>query len=271
MKRTRTVVIMALASILFSTSAWSSSNPFPHREKYKDVPVIKANDLEKQMSSVHIIDVRSKFEFETLHIKGAKNIPLNKTTFANNVAELVKAKPKPVVFYCNGGTCKKSYQAVIEARKAGVKGTAFDAGIYQWAQTHSHQSVLLGKNPMSSKDFIDNKRYKSHIIGANKFEEMMGPNAMVLDIRDRIQRDLQLFPFKENRAELHDMASIRQYVNEAKKANKTLLVYDKVGKQVRWFQYLLEREGVKRYYFMKGGSEGYYEAKLGKFKVVKPE
>lgn len=271
MKRAHTLVILALATIMFSTSSWASTDPFPHREKYKDVPVIEANELEKQMNSVHIVDVRSRFEFETLHIKGAKNIPLNKTTFANKVAELVKAEPKPVIFYCNGGTCKKSYKAVIEARKAGVKGTAFDAGIYQWAQTHSHHSVLLGKNPMNSNEFIDNKRYKSHIIDAKKFEELMGSNAMVLDIRDRIQRDLQLFPFKENRAELDDMVSIRQYVNEAKKANKTLLVYDKVGKQVRWFQYLLEREGVKRYYFMKGGSEGYYEAKLGKFKVSTPE
>ena len=76
-----------------------------------------------------------------------------------------------------------------------------------------------------------------------------------------------MFPFKENRAELADMNSIRQYVKEAKASGKTLLVYDKVGKQVRWFQYFLEREGVKNYYFMKGGSEGYYEAKLGKFQI----
>lgn len=271
MNRVLSVIAAVLASLALVSGSWANTNPFPHREKFKDVPVVESAALLQKLPTVHVIDVRSKFEFDTLHIKGAVNIPLNKTTFAGKVAEFVKANPKPVVFYCNGGTCKKSYHAVQEARKGGVNGTAYDAGIYSWAQTYPEHSVLLGKNPMDAHEFIDNNRYKSHFVDAHKFENMMGPKAMVLDIRDRIQRDLQLFPFKENRAELQDMESIKYYVRQAKSANKTLLVYDKVGKQVRWFQYLLEREGVKNYYFMKGGSEGYYETKLGSFKVPHSE
>lgn len=271
MNRVLSVIAAALASLALVSGSWANTNPFPHREKFKDVPVVESAALLAKLPTVHVIDVRSKFEFDTLHIKGAINIPLNNTTFAGRVAEFVKANPKPVVFYCNGGSCKKSYHAVQEARKGGVNGAAYDAGIYSWAQTYPQHSVLLGKNPMNAHEFIDNSRYKSHFVDANKFENMMGPTAMVLDIRDRIQRDLQLFPFKENRAELQDMESIKYYVRQAKSTNKTLLVYDKVGKQVRWFQYLLEREGVKNYYFMKGGSEGYYEAKLGNFKVTHPE
>jgi len=41
-------------------------------------------------------------------------------------------------------------------------------------------------------------------------------------------------------------------------------VYDKVGKQTRWFQYYLEQQGLKDYYFLAGGAEGYHEAKLGR-------
>ena len=272
MKRYSAVTVLALVSLFISTSSQAISGPFPHREKFKDVPVIESQDLENKLSSVNVVDVRSKYEFKTLHIKGAVNIPLSRVDFAAAVSELIRSNKKPVVFYCNGGTCKKSYKAVKAALKGGVQGTtAYDAGIYTWAQTYPQHSVLLGKNPMHADDFIDNKNYKSRIIGANKFETMMGANAIVLDIRDRIQRDLQLFPFKEHRAELDDVTAIRNYVQMAKRSRKTLLVYDKVGKQVRWFQYYLEKEGVRNYYFMKGGSEGYYETKLGKFRVHAPE
>jgi len=272
MKRFSAVVVLALASLFIATSSQAISEPFPHREKFKDVPVIESQELMNKLSSVNVVDVRSKYEYQTLHIKGAVNIPLSKLDFAAEVARLIRTNSKPVVFYCNGGTCKKSYKAVKAALKGGVRGTtAYDAGIYAWAQAYPQYSVLLGKNPMNANDFIDNKTYKARIIEAKRFEKMMGPNAIVLDIRDRIQRDLQLFPFNEHRAELDDVASIRNYVLMAKQSNKTLLVYDKVGKQVRWFQYYLEKHGVRNYYFMKGGSEGYYEAKLGKFRIHEPE
>jgi len=268
MKHITETLALLLVSVFMVTGAWAKSEAFPHREKYKDVQVIETEQLHAKLGSVNIVDVRSKYEFDTLHIKGAVNIVLGSLSFASDVDALIKSSGKPVIFYCNGGTCKKSYQAVKEAEKGGVLGTtAYDAGIYHWAQAHPEESVLLGKNPMNANEFIDNKAYKARIVEAEKFENMMNGRHMVLDIRDRIQRDLQLFPFKENRAELADMNSIRQYVKEAKASGKTLLVYDKVGKQVRWFQYFLEREGVKNYYFMKGGSEGYYEAKLGKFQI----
>jgi rhodanese-related sulfurtransferase len=263
---------LILISVLAMSGVWAKSADFPHREKYKDVQVIETEDLYNKLGSVNVVDVRSKYEYDTLHIKGAFNIRLGTVSFARDVAELIKNTGKPVIFYCNGGSCKKSYKAVKEAEKSGVNGTtAYDAGIYHWAQAHPEHSVLLGKNPMNANEFIDNKTYHARLIDANKFENLMNGHHMVLDIRDRIQRDLQLFPFKENRAELADMDSIRRFVKEAKATNKTLLVYDKVGKQVRWFQYFLEREGVKNYYFMKGGSEGYYEAKLGKFQIHAPE
>ena len=94
---------------------------------------------------------------------------------------------------------------------------------------------------------------------------------MVLDIRDLRQRDVVLFPMRELRAPLDDSKKIADAVAEAKKSKKPLLVYDKVGKQTRWFQYYLEQQGVKEYYFPDGGSEGYHEAKYGKSKFQVPE
>lgn len=267
----RAISIIVLFSMAWGTVAvGASKDPFPHRKKYKDVPVIELDILKATKDSYLIIDARSKYEFETLHIKGAVNIPLTSSSFGKDVSTVQKAQGKKIVFYCNGGTCKKSYKAVLKARKHGIKDAiAYDAGIYEWARKVPEESVLLGKSPMRANEFIDNKVFKARLINAKDFESKKAAGAQILDIRDRIQRDTQVFPFEEERAELKDMTKIKQIVATAKKQGKTLLVYDKVGKQVRWFQYFLERHGVKNYYFMKGGSEGYYEEKLGKYRFDK--
>jgi rhodanese-related sulfurtransferase len=264
--------IWLLASVLVAASASASKAEFPHREKFKDVSVMEMDELKQKFGTVTIVDVRSAYEFETLHIKGAVNIPLSSVDFGRRVKDLAVKTRKQVVMYCNGGTCKKSYKAVKKAKDAGVTDTvAFDAGIYNWARSNPDTSVLLGQSPMQANAFIDNQRFKTRMLAASDFEKRINGNVQVLDIRDRVQRDTQLFPFKEKRAQLDEMDRIRQIVAETKRSKKTLLVYDKVGKQVRWFQYFLEREGVRNYYFMKGGSEGYYEAKLGKFLIKMPE
>lgn len=42
----------------------------------------------------------------------------------------------------------------------------------------------------------------------------------------------------------------------AKKANQdmTLLIFDQVGKQVKWLQYYLEEYGYENYHFLEGGA-----------------
>ena len=267
------ILIGLIGSIFVTANAVAATKAeFPHRARFKDVTTVEIGNLKRRLNNVVVVDVRSKYEFETLHIKGAINIPLSSIDFGKRIKALSAKSNGKIVMYCNGGTCKKSYKAVRKAKKAGVTNcVAFDGGIYKWASTHPADSVLLGHHPMQAGAFIDNKRFKGRMLSANDFESRLGPRAQILDIRDRAQRDTQVFPFKEKRAQLDEMDRIKQIVKQTKRSNKTLLVYDKVGKQVRWFQYFLEREGVRNYYFMKGGSEGYYEAKLGKFRIKVPE
>jgi len=252
---------------VFGGGTVAQANMFPHRQKFTDVPVIELGELRQVMDMVTLLDVRSKYEYETLHIKGAINVPLTSLDFGKLVREIQNADKNKIVFYCNGGKCKKSYKAVRKAQKYGITNTvAYDAGIYAWAKSYPDHSVLLGKSPMQANEFIENKEFKSRLINAKTFEAKRRSGAQVLDIRDRIQRDTQLFPSEEERAELKDIDRIKKIINETKRKGKPLLVYDKVGKQIRWFQYLLEKQNIKNYYFMKGGSEGYYEEKLGKFR-----
>lgn len=267
---------LAVLSILFLATAFGAAraadDAFPHRAQFKNVPVMEAQTLRKDLERVLVVDVRSRYEFETLHIKGAVHIALSKEKLPVAVKELRAKSGAPIVFYCNGHTCKKSYEAVELAMSAGVSNVfAYDAGIDTWTKLYPEQSVLLGKSPVQASDFISSAEFKKHLISTQDFETRLEKGAVVLDIRDLRQRDVVLFPMRELRAPLDDSLKIADAVAQAKKTKKTLLVYDKVGKQTRWFQYYLEQQGVKDYYFLEGGSEGYYEAKYGKPQFKVPE
>jgi rhodanese-related sulfurtransferase len=237
---------------------------YPHRTSFPDVAIVTTEDLARQFDKVTVVDVRSKYEFDTLHVKDAVNLPVTSKTFQEKVRELYAKDGKPLVFYCNGRTCKKSYDAARLATHAKVdKNFCYDAGIFSWAKANPDRTVLLGKSPIKPENLIEDKLFKERLLAAKDFESKVGPNAIVLDIRELVQRDTTLFPFREERVPLDQVAKIEAVLERAKAQNKTLLVYDKVGHQVQWFQYHIESKGIKNYYFLKGGSEGYYEQTLG--------
>jgi rhodanese-related sulfurtransferase len=247
----------------YAGTAQAASDEYPYRVRYPDVSVITTADLSKRFDEVVVIDVRSKYEYDTLHVKDALHVEL-KTGFGEKVAALRQKYNKPFVFYCNGKTCHKSYDAALLAAKARVDDVyAYDAGIFDWAKAQPEKTALLGRSPIKSEELISSDKFKARLLEPKAFSAKVD-DAVVLDVRDKRQRDSALFPFKEQRAQLDETRKIDAVVAEAKARNKTLLVYDEAGKQVQWFQYYLENKGVKDYYFMKGGAQGHFDATLGK-------
>jgi len=266
------VTLFGIILLFTSVGARASDDAFPHRAKFKHVPIMSPETLRKNLDKVVVVDVRSRYEFETLHIKGALHVVLSKEKLPAAAKELRAKSVMPIVFYCNGNSCKKSYEAADLAINAGVTNVhAYDAGLDTWTRQYPDQSVLLGKSPMNPGDLISSAEFKKHLITAEEFEARLEKGAVVLDVRDLRQRDVVLFPMRELRAPLDDSKKIADAVAEAKKSRKPLLVYDKVGHQTRWFQYYLQQQGVKEYYFLIGGSEGYYEVKFGKPNFKAPE
>lgn len=261
----RKAVLWFVSSWLIFSGASFAADDFPMRARYPDVPIMTRDDLNKKYNDVLIIDVRTKYEYDTLHIKDAINVPLG-TTFGEKIHKLRENnKSKTFVFYCNGRTCHKSYEAAVLADRARVSNIyAYDAGIFEWAKSYPERTVLRGHSPIRPQDLIDVAKFREHLIDPKDFAARVGPDTVVLDVRDRAQRDTQLFPFREKRLQLDDNAKLNAVIEDAKAHNKTLLVYDQVGMQVQWFQYHLEGMGLKNYYFMKGGAQGYFDETLGK-------
>lgn len=260
-------VFFVLTLFLFGTAsafAADAADDFPGRKKYPKIPFIELADLHKTFNNVVIVDARSKLEFDTLRVKGSVNIPVASDDFEDNIAKLRSTTDKPLVFYCNGHTCMKSYIAVQKALAANVKDVhAFDAGIFDWTKAHPDQAVLLGASPVNLAHLIPKDQFKKRLLNPDLFSDRAttpGKNLMVIDVRDKYQRaGIGFYPGLERWASLDQQKKLDGYIKKALQQKRTLLIYDEVGKQVRWLQYALEKAGAKDYYFMHKGARGYYD------------
>ena len=267
------VVIMVLFFGLIGVAAAAensnSGNGFPGRAEFPKIPVLEIAELNAKFNDVVIVDTRSHYEYDTLRIKGSLNIPVAEDNFEQDLAKLRGQTAKPIVFYCNGRTCHKSYIAVKKAQEAGIKDTyAFDAGVFEWINTYPARGELLGKSPVNLKSLIADSKFKARLLDPDTFSEkaLDNPNTIVLDVRDKFQRaGIGFFPGKERWVSMDDKEKLIKYLTQAKESKKTLFIYDEVGKQVQWLQYALEELGIKEYYFMHDGAKAYY-AQLANWK-----
>ena len=263
MRNITTLVLLAFSLLTFS-SAFAADDDFPGRKKYPKVPYIELEDFHNKFNDSIVVDVRSILEFETLRIKGSLNIPVAADSFESEVAKVRKDSNKPIIFYCNGHTCMKSYIATKKARDANIGDVfAFDAGIFDWTKAHPDKAVLLGDSPVDLAKLIPKSNFKKRLLKPDAFSDqatLPGKKTLVLDVRDKFQRaGIGFYPGKERWASLDEKQKLRKYIQKAKEQNRTLLIYDEVGKQVQWLQYELEKAGLKDYYFMAHGARGYYQ------------
>ena len=254
-----------------SAAKQSVKDEFPGRKLYSHVPYITIKQLNDEYYNTVIVDARSSFEYETLRIASAVNIPLSldNIKYKKELLALREANPgKKIVFYCNGHTCMKSYKATYRAKVIAKLDDvyAFDAGIFDWTKAHPDKAVLLGQTPVDPSKLISKSKLKKHTLPAAEFIEKSTDKAIILDVRSRHQRDgFYVFSRYEESISMEDKASLKKFIKKAKAENKTLFIYDAVGKQVRWLQYYLEQQNAGPYYFMKGGAQAFFDIPENQF------
>lgn len=261
MKTKLTFSLISLLLIIVFNTVQAANKEFPGRDLYPSIPFIEMDKLFNNFKKYKVVDVRSLYEYETLHIQGAVNIPLASKSYVKDMRDLREKSKATIVVYCNGRTCMKSYKA---ARKAGVENisdvVAFDAGIMDWSKAYPKLAVLLQEPLNDAKKLISKDEFEKHLITPGEFgERIANSDDIVLDVRDRFQREgLSIFVGREFRVALDNKKKLLRYINKAKAEKKGLLIYDAAGKQVRWLQYYLVQQNVKNYAFMKGGIPAYY-------------
>ncbi len=248
--------------LFFPAITIAASGEFPLREKFPETTPISIAEVHNNFATYTIIDVRSKFEFDTIHINGSQNIKVSHRGFEKWLQEAV-AKDQKVVFYCNGHTCAKSYKAARKALKIGYANSlVLDAGIFEWAKAHPDKTTFLGKSPanvsqlMASKDDFASRNFPFEQFKAKASQ----PNTILIDIRDPYQKSKE--SDRSVKLELPDMPikhiniTLDKFMHLIKGQHyidKNILIYDATGKQIKWLGYHLDAAGYTSYYFLKGG------------------
>ena len=132
--------VIASMGVVLSAPCLAADVP----ETLAGAKVVTVDDVQKlQSSGVVLVDARIAAEYAEAHIKGAISIPYHeksdksvsfdaaKDEFAAN--KLPADKAAPLVIYCNGPSCWKSYKASIAAIKAGFTNVLwFRDGFPAW-------------------------------------------------------------------------------------------------------------------------------------------
>ena len=258
MKKLAQLLLWCTLSVLFWVSPLVAGD-FPGRAKYPAATPISTADLFKEYKAgtVVIVDVRSGIEFNVIHTKGAKHIPISDMLFVKSIQALVAQNPgKKIAFYCNGVTCFKSYEAVQKAQEAGIKNVyAYDAGIPDWVAKYPGETLLLGKVVVDpKKQIISEEEFKKKTVSFDEFKaQAAGAGVVVVDVRDHVQRTGGLPGLGQTLVIPLDKF-IPNFVEKKANQDKKLLIFDQVGKQVQWLEYYLVEHGYKNYAFLAGGA-----------------
>lgn len=244
--------------ILFLTSTCIAED-FPYREKYPEVTIIDLNELKSGYDSGNfiIIDVRSKTEFEAIHIKKAINLPYANAKFTDRLDEVARKNPiKKIAVYCNGIDCIKSYKAAEDAIYAMIPNVyAFDAGIAQWAQAYPSATLLQGDELKTHMEqLISEENFNRKNLDFDTFKKQaVSSNAVIIDARDPIQRK-QKVPSLEKAMLIPVDKLVLNIISKGHMKDKQLYIFDQVGKQVKWVMYYLAEHGYTDFYFLEGGA-----------------
>jgi rhodanese-related sulfurtransferase len=257
-------VIGTVCLVMFLVTTAAAEEGYPLRKKFPGVKYVTTEALNRDYQKTIIVDVRSKIEFDVIHINKALFIPIATALF---VKELEKARDKagstPIAFYCNGHTCAKSYEAVERAAKEGFQNVyAYDSGINDWVNAHPEKTTLMGKTPAPRERLISREMLAKHTIKFEEFKKRAeSPGVMVIDIREPFQRkEIPQLPGLRNipSDRLVELLAAGEF------KDKQLLIMDAVGKQVEWIQYYLESHGYKNYSFLDKGALSAVEAGAAK-------
>lgn len=264
--RSVVTAMLALAFVWLSPPLWADEG-FPLRAQYESVGLepMETDELAESLDSVTVIDARSTYEYETLHIEGARSVPLASSDFNATVRSLAEASGQPLVFYCNGVTCSVSYKAALKAKEAGLAAVrVYDAGVFAWAKAQPEHTMLLGEPLQSADRLIADEQFQAHLLTEDTFYTRIVDSAdpMIVDIRSKGQRQgVSMFQMRDRHVPLtRGNRELSGLVETAMKEGRPMFFLDATGKQVRWLQYYLEAQGAEDYWFLEGGARTLYKS-----------
>ncbi|MCW8931485.1 MAG: rhodanese-like domain-containing protein [Gammaproteobacteria bacterium] len=265
------LLLISFSNINAQVSEEALDKTYPNRKFYPQLQYISTEQMTHsiEMEKYFIIDARPQLPFESLHIKGAINIHSGDKSFNEKFLTAINNNSKPIVFYCGGLACLKSYKASVKAidllRKNNIALSVYtyDSGISAFAHANPKWVLKNGKDISPDNPLLDIAEIKKHAISAQNFTDIIRSDEsdefVILDIRESNQKILRkLFMFKkEKKLTLLKPEKLIVFLNDVKKEGKTLMVYGSVEKQIESLYPLIKMSGQKKWFYLEGGEHAY--------------
>ena len=247
--------LVALLFLFLWPTALLAQNNFLLRSLYPAVKIINTARLVERFDDVVLIDVRSAFEFEVMHINTAVNFPLASGQLATSLEKLAHSSAaRTLVFYCSDSTCSSAFEAAEIATSMGFqKVLVYDGGVKSWLDTSPEKTFLVGERTGHPYQVLSEQKHDEHLLSWQDFSaEAKMENSLVVDIRPRFVRHSS--PMLDD---IHpiEMESLFEAVSNRIWTEKRLLIYDMSGEEVRLLHYFLQASGYVDYYFLESGME----------------
>lgn len=265
------ILLLSLTSVHAEDSVEALNKQYPNRKFYPQLNYIPTKQMVQDVSTgkYNVIDARPALAYDTLHIKGAVNISSSDKQLIEKLMTIVNTNNKPIVFYCGGLACLKSYKASVKTIKAFHKKNinrtvyTYDSGISAFAYASPKWVLKNGKEISLENPLLDMTKIKLHAKDAEVFTSLVNNDEedqyMILDIREADQKILnKLFMFKkEKRISLLKPEKLIEFLNEQKGTDKTLMVYGSVEKQIESLYPLIKTSGIRKWFYLEGGELAY--------------
>ncbi len=259
-------VLLAMASLLFivagSFSAVFASGP------ERPAGYIGSVELGQILDHAHLVDCRSRLEYDVLHMKNAVHIPV--ATMVREDLERLRAKDpaKAIVFYCNQEDFPKAMDAFVKATKWGYGNIfVYRPGIFNWAKEHPEKVLFFGKiltDGALEQLFVKDHYLAKCLLPSQFVVAARQSGTMVVDIRDMAER--HNFPITLANLKHSPIDRLAKLIKSGsrKVMGKKMLIIDSYGAQSQWLQHVFDESGID-YAFLKGGGLAWRQAGLDRF------
>ena len=221
-------LFIVLMTVSFSTAAGSKASQ-------EDVTMTAEKALrEYRQNALAIIDVRSRQDYENLHIPGSLNIPL----YAVKTKPFLKTRP---ILLVNEGFAMTPLAAECRTLKEkGFRAFALSGGLMAW----NAQKAPLQGDP----------RYLANLsqVSANLFHQEKDRAGLIVVDACKSSAAKKGQPVKS--------IGLKTFLATAKKQEKgpsSILVFNQDGAGYEKLQHELEKAGIGQVFYLAGGMNGY--------------
>ena len=265
------LVLCGLILVLFSSSVFGANPSTPSlRPFYPTVRTVSTERFLELYFDALVVDVRSQFEFDVIHISKAKHVSVAGDNFVEAISRYRARKSStPIIFYSNDFASANAFRAALVAQQAGFQSVhVYDAGVFSLLDAASEKVTLLATTPAQPDLVIPADYYNSVRVDFDEFSNRSAKrDAMLIDIRDIYNR---IYVPRLTGVKNIPVESFIKAVTNRIWWEKTLLVFDQSGEDTKWLQYFLQANGYSDYLFLRDGVDGLDLVSQAR-KIIRPD